>query len=74
MGGCPFAPNASGNVATEDLVYLLDRSGIKHDLELETLIDTAGWLQQVLGKTVPSRLLKAGPFVPELENVAEKQP
>lgn len=62
IGGCPFAPNASGNVATEDLVYMLDRSGIDHDLELEALIDSAGWLQGVLAKTLPSRLLKAGPF------------
>lgn len=62
IGGCPFAPNASGNVATEDLVYMLDRSGIEHDLELEQLIDSAGWLQGILAKTLPSRLLKAGPF------------
>jgi len=62
IGGCPFAPNASGNVATEDLVYMLDRSGIEHDLELEQLIDSAGWLQDLLEKPLPSMLLKAGPF------------
>jgi hydroxymethylglutaryl-CoA lyase len=65
IGGCPFAPNASGNVATEDLVYMLDRSGIAHDLDLDELIDSAAWLQQLLGKTLPSMLLKAGPFVAE---------
>ncbi len=62
VGGCPFAPNASGNIATEDLVYMLDRGGVTHDVALETLIDAAGWLEGVLGKKVPSMLLKAGPF------------
>jgi len=63
IGGCPFAPNASGNVATEDLVYTLDRAGVRHGLELGPLLDTASWLQERLGKPVPSALLKAGPFV-----------
>jgi len=64
VGGCPFAPNASGNVATEDLVYMLDRSGIDHGLALEKLIESAGWLQDVLEKPLASTLLKAGPFKP----------
>lgn len=67
VGGCPFAPNASGNVATEDLVYMLDRSGIDHGLELEQLIESARWLQDVLEKPVPSSLLRAGPFTPAME-------
>ncbi len=62
VGGCPFAPNASGNIATEDLVYMLNRGGLQHGVELETLIEAADWLQGVLGKSVPSMLLKAGPF------------
>jgi hydroxymethylglutaryl-CoA lyase len=62
IGGCPFAPNASGNIATEDLVYMLDRGGVAHDVALDALIDAAGWLEGVLGKQVPSMLLKAGPF------------
>ena len=62
IGGCPFAPNASGNIASEDLVYMLDRMGVTTDVKLAGLIDTAGWLQGVLGKTLPSMLLKAGPF------------
>ncbi len=62
IGGCPFAPNAAGNIATEDLVYALDRGGIGHDLELAELIDTAAWLEARLGKALPSALLKAGPF------------
>ena len=62
IGGCPFAPNASGNIATEDLVYMLDRSGVEHGVQLERLIEGAAWLEPVLGKTVPSTLLKAGGF------------
>jgi hydroxymethylglutaryl-CoA lyase len=70
IGGCPFAPNASGNIATEDLVYLLDRSGIEHGLDLEALIAGAGWLEGVLEKSVPSMLLKAGPF--QIQKPAEE--
>lgn len=62
IGGCPFAPNATGNVATEDVVYLLNRSGIAHGLDLDGLIDTAKWLETVLGKKVPSMLAAAGGF------------
>lgn len=62
IGGCPFAPNATGNVATEDVVYLLNRSGIRHGLEFEKLIDTAKWIEPILGKKVPSMLSAAGGF------------
>ena len=62
IGGCPFAPNASGNIATEDLLYLLSRGGIEHGIDMQRLIDGAAWLQTVLGKSVPSMLLKAGGF------------
>ncbi|MFM8354969.1 MAG: hydroxymethylglutaryl-CoA lyase [Gammaproteobacteria bacterium] len=62
IGGCPFAPNASGNIASEDLQYLLDRSGIVTGVSLDALISAADWLQGALGKTVPSMLLKAGGF------------
>jgi len=62
IGGCPFAPNASGNIATEDLVYMLDRSAVTHGVDLERLIEGAAWLEPVLGKPVPSMLLKAGGF------------
>ena len=62
IGGCPFAPNASGNIATEDLLYLLSRGGIEHGLDMQRLIDGAAWLETVLGKSVPSMLLKAGDF------------
>jgi hydroxymethylglutaryl-CoA lyase len=66
IGGCPFAPNASGNIATEDLVYLLDRERVDHGLDLSSLIDAAGWVAAALGKPVPSSLAKAGPFEPAM--------
>ncbi|WP_262848218.1 hydroxymethylglutaryl-CoA lyase [Mumia quercus] len=62
VGGCPFAPNATGNVATEDLVYTFARSGIETGLDLATLIDAAGWLEGEIGRRLPSALLRAGPF------------
>ncbi|MGB3708704.1 hydroxymethylglutaryl-CoA lyase [Gordonia sp. (in: high G+C Gram-positive bacteria)] len=62
IGGCPFAPNATGNIATEDLVYLLDRSGIETGLHLESVMGTANWLSEVLGATVPALLPRAGAF------------
>lgn len=62
IGGCPFAPGAAGNIATEDLVYMLDRMQVSHGVDLETLLQGAAWLEGALGKTVPSRLLKAGGF------------
>ncbi|MGK0221469.1 MAG: hydroxymethylglutaryl-CoA lyase [Limisphaerales bacterium] len=67
IGGCPFAPNATGNIATEDLAYLLDRSGVEHDLDLKTLLTGAEWLQGKLGRVVPSALLKAGIFPAEVQ-------
>ncbi len=62
IGGCPFAPNATGNVATEDVIYLLNRSGIAHGLEIEKLIETAKWMETILGKKAPSMLAAAGNF------------
>lgn len=62
IGGCPFAPAASGNIATEDLVYMLDRMKVRHGVDLEALLDGARWLQQTLGKPLPSMVLKAGGF------------
>jgi hydroxymethylglutaryl-CoA lyase len=62
IGGCPFAPNATGNIATEDLVYMLNRSEILHDVDLEGLLEGARWLEPALGKAVPSSLLKSGNF------------
>jgi hydroxymethylglutaryl-CoA lyase len=63
IGGCPFAPAATGNIPTEDTVYMFERMGIRTGYDLPTLIDTAGWLQEVLGgKPLPGMLAKAGLF------------
>ncbi|MGE2721036.1 hydroxymethylglutaryl-CoA lyase [Mycolicibacterium celeriflavum] len=60
LGGCPFAPGASGNIATEDLVYLLRDSGIRTDVDLLAAIDAAGVAQRLIGHDLPSSLLRAG--------------
>lgn len=62
IGGCPFAPNATGNVATEDLLYMLSRSGFATGIDLGGMIETAQWLQEQRGRTVPSMVSKAGGF------------
>lgn len=62
VGGCPFAPNATGNVGTEDLVYMLSRAGYDTGIDLAKLIETARWLGEQLGKPVPSMVSRAGGF------------
>jgi hydroxymethylglutaryl-CoA lyase len=62
IGGCPFAPAATGNIATEDLLYLLHRAGYSTGISLDAAIETAKWLQERLGRTVPGMLAKAGGF------------
>lgn len=62
IGGCPFAPRATGNIATEDLVYLLERSGLGTGMDLDALIGTAGFLGEALGRPVPALLPRAGVF------------
>ena len=62
IGGCPLAPTATGNIATEDLVYMLNRMQVEHAVDLDGLLDGAQWLQETLGRPVPSMLLKAGGF------------
>ncbi|MEO6828047.1 MAG: hydroxymethylglutaryl-CoA lyase [Microbacteriaceae bacterium] len=61
-GGCPFAPNATGNVATEDLVYLFERTGVATGLSLDELTAATAWLEEKLGKRLPGALLRAGGF------------
>ena len=63
-GGCPFAPRATGNIATEDLVYLLHGMGYETGVDLEALIECAVWLSDELGKELPGRLYRAGNFEP----------
>jgi hydroxymethylglutaryl-CoA lyase len=62
IGGCPFAPAATGNIPTEDLVYMLHRSGYDTGIDLDASIETGKWLQEQLGRTVPGMLVKAGGF------------
>ena len=66
IGGCPFAPKATGNIATEDLVYLFERSGIKTGVNLEQLMEDALWLEGVLGHGITGQLAKAGTFPGQL--------
>jgi hydroxymethylglutaryl-CoA lyase len=62
IGGCPFAPKATGNIATEDLVYALHRSGIETGIDLPKLLEASAWLEEVLGRKTPSLVSKAGLF------------
>jgi hydroxymethylglutaryl-CoA lyase len=62
IGGCPFAPAATGNIATEDLVYMLERSGYRTGVSLDAAIAASRWLQETLGRPVPGMLVKAGGF------------
>jgi hydroxymethylglutaryl-CoA lyase/(R)-citramalyl-CoA lyase len=62
LGGCPFAPNATGNIATEDLVYALQREGIDTGIDLDALIGVSAWLADTLGRQLDGQLYRAGPF------------
>ena len=64
IGGCPFAPRATGNIATEDLVFALERSGVDTGLDLDQLCRSAEWLATQLGRPTPGLVDKAGPFPP----------
>jgi isopropylmalate/homocitrate/citramalate synthase len=64
LGGCPFAPRATGNVATEDLVYLFHGEGLETGIDLDALIGVAEWLEEVLGRPLPGRVYRAGAFAP----------
>ena len=62
IGGCPFAPAATGNVATEDLLYMIDRLGFETGIDIKQVMDTARWLEGPLGISVPSMVTRAGLF------------
>ncbi len=62
IGGCPFAPSATGNIATEDLLYMLDRSNVITGIDLGRSIETAIWLGKQMDRDVPALLSRAGPF------------
>jgi isopropylmalate/homocitrate/citramalate synthase len=60
LGGCPYAPRASGNVATEDLVFLLEREGIETGVDLDALVAISDWLEGILGRQLEGQLYRAG--------------
>jgi isopropylmalate/homocitrate/citramalate synthase len=64
LGGCPFAPRATGNICTEDLVYMLHGEGIETGIDLAALITVAEWLEGVLGRELPGQVYRAGTFAP----------
>lgn len=64
IGGCPFAPRATGNIATEDLVYLLHGEGFETGVDLESLVGVAEWLEGVLGHGLEGQVYRAGTFAP----------
>jgi len=61
LGGCPFAPGATGNICTEDLVYLLEESGFDTGIDLGALVDVARRVESVIGRPLPGQVMKAGP-------------
>ncbi len=65
LGGCPYAPGAAGNVATEDVVYLFDRMKVPTGIDLNSLIELNHWMGKQLGKTLPSKVGQAGLFRPK---------
>ena len=62
LGGCPFAPGASGNVATEDVVYMLERAGIQTGIDLGSLVKANQWLGAVMDRTLPGMVARAPAF------------
>jgi hydroxymethylglutaryl-CoA lyase/(R)-citramalyl-CoA lyase len=64
LGGCPFSPRATGNVATEDLVYLLEGEGIETGVDLDALVGISRWLEEVLGRTLEGYVYRAGTWPP----------
>ena len=72
-GGCPFAPNASGNIATEDLVYLLHREGLETGVDLEAVMAAGTWLEQQLGHRLDGMLHRSGGF-PSVATSSQLQP
>jgi hydroxymethylglutaryl-CoA lyase/(R)-citramalyl-CoA lyase len=63
-GGCPFAPRATGNISTEDLVYMLHGEGVETGVDLDELITVAAWLEEQLGRQLPGQVYRAGAFAP----------
>jgi len=71
IGGCPFAPAATGNIPTDDLLYMLDRSGVETGVSLDKIVETSHWLEEQLGRGTPAMLPKAGIFPQVAEQYKE---
>jgi hydroxymethylglutaryl-CoA lyase/(R)-citramalyl-CoA lyase len=63
LGGCPYAPKATGNIATEDLVYVLEGEGVDTGIDLDELISVSQWLEEVLGRRLEGYVYRAGPWL-----------
>jgi hydroxymethylglutaryl-CoA lyase len=61
LGGCPYAPGATGNVATEELVHMVEDMGVATGVDLDAMIDVAATAERIVGRTLPSQVLRAGP-------------
>jgi len=64
IGGCPFAPKATGNIATEDLLYMLAGEGVETGIDIDALVRVAEWLEGLLGRQLPGQVYRAGVFTP----------
>jgi len=64
LGGCPYAPGATGNIATEELVHMVEDMGVATGVDLEAMIAAAGEAERIVGRTLPSQVLRAGPRIP----------
>jgi hydroxymethylglutaryl-CoA lyase/(R)-citramalyl-CoA lyase len=73
LGGCPFSPRATGNIATEDLVYLLEGEGVDTGVDLDALVGVSEWLEGVLGRRLEGQVYRAGPF-PRATAPADESP
>ena len=67
LGGCPFAPGAAGNIATEELIYMFAHSGIETGFDLEAVIAANAWFAGIMGKALPSNVGRAGDFIVKKE-------
>jgi hypothetical protein len=74
IGGCPFAPAATGNIATDDLIYMLERMRLRTGIDLAALLPTAGFLGEQLGYRVPAMLPRAGLFPSPQETSGAAEP
>jgi len=61
LGGCPYAPGATGNIATEELIYMVEDMGVATGIDLAAMIEAAAAAERIVGRTLPSQVLRAGP-------------